>query len=272
MKELDKSMYLSTGEFAKAAGIQRKHLIYYDQIGLFSPELILDNGYRYYFYRQLYTLNLILTLKEIGMSLSDIGNFIKERNPEKMIALFEQQQLVIQEEIDKLLQIKNMMTMQINSTKLAQSVSVGTIQIIECDEEPIFLGDIPLFVEGEQPLLSKMISRFYQYASSQGYECTFPWGMRIQLNRQQNIPVEKSAQFYYRVPESTTYKPAGRYIVLYSYGIHGDREETYKKITDYAKKYHYQLTDFVYEDSLLNEISTCFPENYILQISVKIDE
>ena len=42
--------YFTTGELAKLCKIPRKTLLYYDSLGLITPEVIEENGYRYYKY------------------------------------------------------------------------------------------------------------------------------------------------------------------------------------------------------------------------------
>ena len=53
-------------EFAKIAGMNRKTLQYYDEIGLFSPAYVAENGYRYYSLFQLDWLALIAVLRDLG--------------------------------------------------------------------------------------------------------------------------------------------------------------------------------------------------------------
>ena len=55
-------------EFARLAGITKKTLQYYDEIGLFRPIRVEANGYRVYDVFQLDRLALIAALKDLGMS------------------------------------------------------------------------------------------------------------------------------------------------------------------------------------------------------------
>ncbi|MDF9825632.1 DNA-binding transcriptional MerR regulator [Breznakia sp. PF5-3] len=272
MEKIDREIYLSTGEFAKMVGIRRKHLIYYDEIGLFSPEIVLDNGYRYYYYRQLYTLNMILTLKEIGMSLEEIKQFTDNRNPDSMISIFKNQNEKVEKEIEKLTLIKDMMKVHVETAQLAKSVKVGSIQVLDFDEEPIFVGSDNIFEEDEKPLLSKAISRFYKNVSSQGYSFAFPIGFYIDYEQYKRKNFKFTSHFYYRVARSKECKPAGKYIVLYECNAYSDRNALYERIFAYAKKHHYKLTGYIYEDNLLNEITAKDPKEYILRISIRIDE
>ena len=38
---------IKTGDFARLCGTNKRTLIHYDEIGLFSPEIKGENGYRY---------------------------------------------------------------------------------------------------------------------------------------------------------------------------------------------------------------------------------
>ncbi|MEI2356345.1 MerR family DNA-binding transcriptional regulator, partial [Mesobacillus zeae] len=64
--------YLTTGEFAKLCKVNKQTLFYYDQIGLLSPILKDEKGYRFYSIRQLELFIVIGLLKDFGMSLNDI--------------------------------------------------------------------------------------------------------------------------------------------------------------------------------------------------------
>lgn len=67
------------GEFAQIAQVSARQLRFYDQLGLLQPAQIdAQTGYRYYSIRQLPRLNSILALKELGLSLEQIGPLLKD--------------------------------------------------------------------------------------------------------------------------------------------------------------------------------------------------
>jgi DNA-binding transcriptional MerR regulator len=67
------------GEFAQIAQVSGRQLRFYDQLGLLKPAHIdQQTGYRYYTIRQLPRLNSILALKELGLSLEQIGPLLKD--------------------------------------------------------------------------------------------------------------------------------------------------------------------------------------------------
>lgn len=69
----NKKYLFSSGEFARLNGINKRTLHYYNDIGLFCPEVIGENGYHYYTCFQTVQLELILTLRRIGLSI-DVSN------------------------------------------------------------------------------------------------------------------------------------------------------------------------------------------------------
>lgn len=68
-----------SGEFSKISRVSKRLLHYYDEIGLFKPSYTDPmTGYRYYSADQLRDLNKILVLKDLGLSLSQIANLVKD--------------------------------------------------------------------------------------------------------------------------------------------------------------------------------------------------
>jgi DNA-binding transcriptional MerR regulator len=67
------------GEFAQIAQVSSRQLRFYEQLGLLHPaHTDSQTGYRYYSIRQLPRLNSILALKELGLSLEQIGPLLKD--------------------------------------------------------------------------------------------------------------------------------------------------------------------------------------------------
>ncbi|MGL4241511.1 MAG: MerR family transcriptional regulator [Beijerinckiaceae bacterium] len=68
------------GEFAQIAQVSNRQLRHYDQLGLLRPEHTdRQSGYRYYSIRQLPRLNRLLALKDLGLSLEQIGPLLEDR-------------------------------------------------------------------------------------------------------------------------------------------------------------------------------------------------
>lgn len=69
------------GEVAKMFNISMGTLRHYEQNGLLTPEYIDDNtGYRYYGVKQFEVLNTIRYLRVLGLPLTEIADFLKNRD------------------------------------------------------------------------------------------------------------------------------------------------------------------------------------------------
>jgi DNA-binding transcriptional MerR regulator len=74
-------------QLSKLAGVTRRTLHYYDEIGLLKPTQIGDNGYRYYGEESLLRLQQILFYRELDIPLEKIKKIMGGREFDVMTAL-----------------------------------------------------------------------------------------------------------------------------------------------------------------------------------------
>jgi DNA-binding transcriptional MerR regulator len=73
---------LKIGEFSRLSQVTIKCLHHYDDLGLLHPAHVdPSTGYRYYTLEQLPRLHRIMALKELGLSLEQIGVMLDEDLP-----------------------------------------------------------------------------------------------------------------------------------------------------------------------------------------------
>ena len=94
--------YFTTGEFARLCNVKKQTLFHYDDIGILSPEVVGENGYRYYSYTQLKIFSTISMLKELDMPLAEIKDYLDHRSPQAFLELLEQQKKEVDEKIKEL--------------------------------------------------------------------------------------------------------------------------------------------------------------------------
>lgn len=74
------------GDFSRLSRVTIKTLRYYDRVGLLKPAYVdPSSDYRYYTADQLATLNLILALKDFGLSLDQISQLLAESVPPEQL-------------------------------------------------------------------------------------------------------------------------------------------------------------------------------------------
>ena len=109
-----KSHFLTIGQFAAMHGINKKTLMWYDEIGLFRPsEVNPENGYRYYNYHQSPVLETILLLRELDVSIKEIQEFIKNRSAASLKCLLEEKITGLDTQINHLQAIRTSLLSQV---------------------------------------------------------------------------------------------------------------------------------------------------------------
>jgi effector-binding domain-containing protein len=91
------------GEFSRFSRVTVKTLRYYDKIGLLRPaEVDRFTGYRYYSASQLPRLNRILALKDLGLSLEQIGQLLEDDlTPDQIRGMLRLKQVEIEAQVQE---------------------------------------------------------------------------------------------------------------------------------------------------------------------------
>lgn len=100
-------MSFSVSETAKLTGVSVRTLHYYDEIGLLSPSIISETGYRYYDDSALERLQQILFYRELDFTLKDIAEIMNASGYQKEDALRKQRELLQlkRKRLDKLIHL-----------------------------------------------------------------------------------------------------------------------------------------------------------------------
>ena len=72
----DTHKLFTIGQFAKLHEINKKTLMWYDEIGILKPAVVKENGYRYYSFHQSSLLETILMLRELNVSIPEIQTIL----------------------------------------------------------------------------------------------------------------------------------------------------------------------------------------------------
>lgn len=99
-------MQFSIGEVSKLYSISKDTLRHYDKIGILKPGINENNGYRYYSIKHLDQLEVILSNKELGISLLDIKNSMESDDLNEYESLMIRQETLINQKIESLERLK----------------------------------------------------------------------------------------------------------------------------------------------------------------------
>lgn len=134
-------------EFAKIASTNRKTLQYYDEIGLFSPAHVAENGYRYYSLLQLDRLALIAVLRDLGLPLREIRRYQERGSAEELEHLLEAQSTEIDRSMALLQRRKAMLTGLLEENRAFQRYGGKGFQVLAWED----MWFSRLLPEGREP-------------------------------------------------------------------------------------------------------------------------
>ncbi len=268
---------MKISEFAQVTGITRRNLLFYDKIGLLSPTMIDENNkYRYYTYHQIDTANIITVLREIGMPLKEIKEYLCGRSPENLIHLLEAQKKIVREKIKTLIQISDMMDTRIDLTEKGQSAdrNINSIILKECESTPVFLGpELPIdshILDGWYYLVD-----FYQFCREHQVICGLPTGTIIAHTDLVRGNFSHPSRYYYRPVCGSSYpnnaeKPKGLYVIGQEHTEYAKSYNLYSRLYRYIEEAELKICGHAYEEYLLDEISTTDPTQYLLQVAIHV--
>lgn len=267
---------MKISEFAQITGITRKNLIFYDKIGLLSPVRVdPNNKYRYYTYHQIDTANVITVMREIGMPLKEIKEYLYGRTPEKLINMLGVQKDMVQNKIKTLTQISDMLDTRIHLTQKGICAD-GEILLKKSEAMPIFLG--PELPETSHVLEGWCyLEEFYRFCKENGLIRGLPTGTIVRHSDLIEGTFTHPSRYYYRPVGGSSYpnnaeKPKGFYVIGQEHAEYSKSSHLYERLLDYIKKTGLKICGDAYEEYLLDEISTIDPTQYLLQIAIQVQK
>ncbi|MBO3443844.1 MerR family transcriptional regulator [Clostridium sp. CCUG 7971] len=264
--------YFSTGEFAKLFKINKKTLFHYDEIGLFKPEKVEENGYRYYAESQVDLFNVIWTLKDIGMPLKEIKTFMDNRNPENILELFSYEHEEIEKEIKNLRRKQEMLFNKINIVKEGKNFNNDII--IEEQEEEYLLLSRPVN-NSEEPYDLNCYIDHLDYCYRKDLYIGYPVGVIISKDSIYNEDYADYSYYYTKVNkdavnENIIVKPKGLYVVGYKRGYYDKTYILYKELIKFIEDNNLCIVGNSYENVIFDEVVAKNIDDYIIKISINV--
>lgn len=267
--------YLTTGEFANICRVKKQTLFHYDQIGILSPEIMGDNGYRYYSYLQLDTFNAISMLKELDMPLAEIKRYLDNRNPDDFLQLLENHDRLADEKINELLWLKKFIADRIRTTKEGITARHGMIFLESHSEEYYIISEHRGGVD--DPDIYASLGQHMTYKLDHSIYSSRAIGALIDTKEGPWKDSYRYSHFYTQVdPEDVTDSenlirvPAHSRICICSTSGFKPIPAMLNQLLEYASAHNFKTTQYFYEDMLLDDMSNFEFDTYTLKISLPV--
>ncbi|OAS82218.1 MerR family transcriptional regulator [Metabacillus litoralis] len=268
-----RGQYLTTGEFAKLCKVNKQTLFYYDQIGLLSPVLKSEKGYRYYTIRQFDLFIVIDLLKDLGMSLTDIKQYMQNKSPERFLSLMYQQK----EEIVKMRQEietkEKMIETKLKLMEEASHLDFHQITYEHLPEATLYLSRNIENMSDEEfvEVFSDFIDELYVSHLDTG----FPIG--VITKREQILKGEFTNYSYFYIEQSNPKEGypyfqsiAGDFLIGYHIGDEKTIHNTYNRLFSEMERLNLSLGEYVFEEYVYDTVVKKHKEHYVTKIMIQV--
>lgn len=270
---MSRNEYLTTGEVARMMGTTKNTLFHYDQLGIFSPEARGDNDYRYYTVRQMDVLDAIITLRELGMPLPEIKEYMEHRSPENYATLLTKENAVIEQQILALKQKQKWIQRQ--QKRIETSLTTNPDIIEEITLPRFYIAAHPISSSDDKTIsvkVSELLNSYYESKETTGFTVLY-----IQMERDL---ARGAHNLYHEVclamqtpPKKMPYRilPASKCLAAYHLGDWDDISLAYDRLRSYMKQHQITSSDGrFYEEELINATMTDKRSEYLTRIIVRI--
>ena len=273
MSKENKALF-TIGQFAALHGINKKTLMWYDEIGLFKPAAINEeNGYRYYNYYQSSVLETILMLRDMKVSLDDIRGFMSCRSAASMKDLLEEKIAELDENIANLKAIRSKLSTRHEDMSDLLRLNLEEISIVS--KEPRYLVTVKTFPDNAlEQEIEMVIAQTKKFHLPRMYSASY--GSMLPVSSLYERKFDDYSMLFIEIPNVVNRKglhkqPGGKYLQVFCEGSWDKLPLRYEALLQYAERNHLKLSGFAYEIGI-NEMVINTMSDYITKIEIPILE
>ncbi len=267
-----KDKLLTIGQFAAMHGINKKTLMWYDEIGLFKPAVInSENGYRCYNYHQSPVLETILLLRELDVSIDEIQDFMKNRSADSLKCLLEAKIAGLDLQIAHLQAVRTTLCAHHQNMETLLTMDLSEISIVEKEEHCLVTVEVDRNTSFEQEV-ELITAETEKYRLGRLHKASY--GSMISVASLQSGLFDDYCKLFIEIPflpyqNGLHIMPGGKYLKAFHKGRWDKIPERYQEILAYAREHRLTLHGFSYEMGI-NENVIDRIDDYIVQIEIPV--
>lgn len=236
------------GEFAKACGVKKSMVMYYDELGILKPAYVDEHGFRYYSQAQILQFAIIKTLRSANISLSDIQEYLGLSDTRLVIGRLDTYLSELdarRRDIDIAEMTLRMIEQEIQK---AEHVSLNTPIIERCEKE---------YLCSDRLCGDDFVEILHQKSDAESKLGMLPYLVCEYLDKEHLEEGRFNEGVYYSkieppnvVSPQIVEKPAGTYLVMYQVDTFNTHGETVRDFYEYAKGSGYRMLGGIFRDIL----------------------
>lgn len=274
---MNKNDLFSIGEVAKLFHISVSSLRHYESVGLLTPEYTdKSSGYRYYGARQFEVLDSIRYLRALDMPLSEIADFLNNRNIESIKEKLTSQKRAVIAKQEELKRIEHKLDNRLKMLEDAENSVFDKISL--CKKESFRI----VWISGELKINSflDMEAPMRGLEKEQQEPLVF-WG-KVGLgisaeHLQQELFDSYDGIFLVldgddRFEGETTKLDESLCVTVRFHGTHAHAKKQYERLTEYIKEHELKITGFSREITMIDYAITDESDRFVTEIAVPVSK
>lgn len=272
---MDKQNLFSIGDVAKLFHLSVSSLRHYEDVGLLTPEYIApDSGYRYYGARQFEVLNSIRYLRALDMPLSEIADFLSNREIERMEEKLQSQKKAVIEKQEELKRIERKIENRLRMIEDAKNSVFDTVYLTTKKAcRMVWAGDslkIQGFLDMEAPIrrLEGSQQEAVVFLGKVGVGISVENLRKSQFDRYDGIFLILDEEDYFE--GNVTEVPETLCVSIRFHGSHAEAAEQYRKLMDYIREHKLEISSFSREVTMIDYGLTNDTDKFVTEISIPV--
>lgn len=267
-----KSKLLTIGQFAALHGINKKTLMWYDEIGLFHPSFVHpENGYRYYSYDQSAILETILLLRELDVPIDEIQAFMKNRSAASMERLLQEKIGELDRRMAHLRAIRKTLSYHRQNMQTLLTMDLSEITIVQRKERSLVTVDIDRDTSFDKQV-EMITAETKKYRLRRLHDASY--GTMIAVDSLRKGDFEDYSKLFIEIPfpikkDGLHIRPAGDHVRAFYRDATESPVLCYQRIFDHVEKRGLTLSGFSYE-VIINENVIGRAEDALVQIEIPV--
>lgn len=256
--------YFKIGEISELYHIGVDSLRYYEKIGLIQPYRA-ESGYRYYSVHDIWRLNVIRELRELGFGMERIREYLQHHTVHSTLELLEEEKKTIEAKRLALQQMEKNVEKRLKTIEQARKLPLDQIILQEYPPRNCYTIPEGYAEEHEMDVLIKQLlnidkKHFYIIGNNQ-------IGTVIPTSG-----IELLYQSVFLIDENGTKTiPGGKYLTVSYEGTYGKSGKWIPKLLQYAEEQNLKPSDRVLELLWIDIHTSSRQEEHITQLQLMVE-
>ncbi len=267
-----KNKLLTIGQFAALHSINKKTLMWYDEIGLFHPMMVdPESGYRYYSYHQSSILETILLLRELDVPIDEIQPFMQNRSAAGLEQLLQKQIEALDRDMAHLRAVRETLLHHRRNMTMLLTMDLSEISVLEQKGRTLVTVEIDPDTSFDKQV-EMITAETKKYQLRRLHDASY--GTMISVESLYSGRFEDYSKLFIEIPfpvkrAGLHRQPSGKYLRAFYQNLGRNGVQCYQKIFHYAAEHGLALSGFSYE-VIINENVIDKEEDAFVQIEIPV--